>query len=242
MAELAIAGRVDHRFTPTGRGTSASRRRTTSVGAPQVSLIEPLNTTLHAALLDGLVQGEDDPVFLAANLLICGEAFRPKIVQHFWILNESLSPSGPTLASAGRVMDERLRHNLLPWLTWGRPSGAVEWVVEASSRIARLAAMPDGWKGPGSVRASDDTVRDAYALLEKLQIEVPQSAPKISLDDDGEFIFFWRRPGLLASIQIGGDSAYSFFGNCGSGDVLLENIGMSEPMPRQVSGILNSRR
>lgn len=243
MADLAIAVKANPDFKPTGRGTTPPRSRMVPTFAPQISRNYSPTTVLGSIAVEGLMALGLASAGVAGNLAVSREGFRPadNPARHYRFVSEFLSPSGPTSAVAGRVVDEKSHDEHSNTSSWEKLAETVSWIREASARISRLAAKPDGWKGADSLQASEDAVKDSMALLEKLHIEAPKSTPKISLDNDGEFIFFWKKPGLLASIQIGGDRTYSFFGNDGSGDVVFDSIGLADPMPKEVVSILNSK-
>lgn len=115
------------------------------------------------------------------------------------------------------------------------------WADEASARIQYLRGKPDGWRGEGSVAPGQEAVDDALAFVEKLQMETPKAVPMISLDEDGEFIFFWKQEDLLASIVVAGDGRYTFFGKRGGPDVIREALALADPFPPEVTAILAPR-
>ena len=160
------------------------------------------------------------------------------------VVNESSTLSRPEQTGTGKVMgaDETRQSATEATIfdTWQRIA-LLAWADEASVRIRYLSGKPDGWRGEGSVSPSKGAIDDALALVEKLQMEVPNAPPMISLDEDGEFLFFWKREGLLASIAVAGDKSYTFFGKRGRHDIICEALALADPFPPEVTEILAVR-
>lgn len=235
MAGLAIEERIETGFRPAGRGTAPANARMSSNTAPEISKFASATAGLVAV---GFASA------CAAGIFAFGrDVFRPteEPVDHYRFISDSLAPSGPTMAVAGRIMDEKPHGELSKTPSWDKLAETVGWIREASARIDRLAGRPDGWKGAGSVRASVAAVSDTFVFLEKLQIELPKAAPMISLDEDGEFILFWKDDKILASVSIAGDETYTFFGTNGGEDVIREAVPLASPFPLELLSILSIR-
>lgn len=160
---------------------------------------------------------------------------------HYLFLDHLPPISDTTKSFAGRVMDDESPDEPRKIASWERLADTVGWVHEAGARIRYLAEKPDGWKGAESHGASEEARKDAFAFLDKLQAEAPMAAPMISLDEEGEFVLYWKSDGLLASVSISGDRTFTFFGNIGHGDIIREAVDLSSPLPPEVVEVLSAR-
>lgn len=162
----------------------------------------------------------------------------------YTIDKDSSTLSCPKQTGTGRIMaadDTRQPDTDAAALDIWQYVAGQAWADEASARIRYLGGKPNGWRGEGSVAPAKEAVDDALAFVEKLQMEAPEVAPMISVDEDGEFLFFWKQEDLLASIAVAGDKSYTFFGKHGGRDVIREALALADPFPPEVTAILSAR-
>lgn len=115
---------------------------------------------------------------------------------------------------------------------------AVVWRDEVVERIERLGAKEDGWRGADSAAASSDAISQAIHLVERLALEVPAARPKVGLEEDGVFTFFWTSGEGLASISISGDETYAFYYKRDEQSVLVPEADLASPLdPRLLEAL-----
>lgn len=140
-----------------------------------------------------------------------------------------------TMEPSDRVQagDQQARVSLTP--------SEYETIEELTERIERLASFGDGWKGPGSLRATESAKRDAITLARKLVACIPGAPrPSVGLDGDGVFCLSWRDADLSGNFSVYGDGTYSFFakraGRPSFGDAEM----IAGPIPAALSVIFAS--
>lgn len=236
--DLAILDRPEEAFRPAGRRLPKLR---SEEDYPVIETYKPRQSTLMDLALESVAAAGIASLTVAAGFVVARDTLLPiEKHAHYRFLSDLPTSSISTVAFVGRVMDEESHDELPAMPSWERLAETVGWIQEAAARINYLAAKVDGWKGEASVGASASARDDVFAFLDKLQVEAPTAAPMISLDEDGEFVLYWNTEGLLASVSIGGNKKFTFFGNRGSGDIIREDIDLTSPLPPEVVGVLSA--
>lgn len=82
-------------------------------------------------------------------------------------------------------------------------------VAAAIGVLAEIAALKDGWDGPGSVAPAPLVVENAAFAVRQL-VRATADAPEIVANDTGTIAFEWDWSGASAYMEIG-QSRYSMF-------------------------------
>lgn len=108
-------------------------------------------------------------------------------------------------------------------------------------RMMMLKSLSDGWQGPGSLAAADETIDDAFVLLKRLVTDLPDAPePKIGLDSDGYIVLSWKKGRLVGNLSVFGDGTFSYYLEKDT-DVAKDNeANVASPLPRKLSNILNA--
>lgn len=115
---------------------------------------------------------------------------------------------------------------------------AAEWHFELAKRIAFLASKPNGWKGPNSLAATKTAKELAVEFLRKLSVEQIDVQPKVGLDHEGTFSFFWSEDNLSVELTVYEDGTYSFFGASKNQTYIVDEAPLEEPLHNHLLSVL----
>lgn len=120
-----------------------------------------------------------------------------------------------------------------------RTVGNERLLAPLKARVDLLGRHADGWKGTDSLGASKHAVSDAKALLERLVSSGLIAQPRIGLDEDGSFGFYWQTDQFVAAMSIFGDGTYSYFAREVGGRFASNDSGsLSRPVSAELLEIL----
>jgi hypothetical protein len=104
--------------------------------------------------------------------------------------------------------------------------------IKAVAKIRALGTREDGWKGPGSLAASQKAVDDAEAFARQLFGFPDMEMPNIGLAADGEINFYWKNGDIALDLGFFGDGTYSYFAEGSDGQSYSgDNILVDEKLP-----------
>ncbi|ACI57413.1 hypothetical protein Rleg2_4151 [Rhizobium leguminosarum bv. trifolii WSM2304] len=106
------------------------------------------------------------------------------------------------------------------------------------ARINELAAEPDGWKGPGSIRMSDGVKSGAVDFLTWFFGNEQRMSPFIGLDGDGEIAMFWKHGSIIMDLTINDRGTYSYYAEIVGVPYSGEDIPVATPLPPEVLNAL----
>jgi hypothetical protein len=112
--------------------------------------------------------------------------------------------------------------------------------LAAWERIRILGTYEDGWKGPGSVGASQQAVDDAETLAFQLFEGNDVIPPRIGLASDGEFVFSWNADGVVIDLSVVGDGTYSFYAQAGKETFLEDAAPIDRRLPERLLAALRA--
>lgn len=126
--------------------------------------------------------------------------------------------------------------------SWMDQLGKSATLTKSLSRLSYLSSMKDGWKGRNSRAATEPTLLDCLAVVEKLNDVLPSSAlPDIGLDEEGYLNLSWQGAGLVGSLSVYGDGTYSFFARSGARSASSDSASIAGPLDSTLTEILRTR-
>ena len=129
---------------------------------------------------------------------------------------------------------------LLDKVKWIETQINASRMASAHLRINHLARHVDGWKGPDSVKASEEAIDAAKTLLQKISVHKRIPVPKVGLDSEGAFTFYWRNAVSSAVLDIFDDGTYSLFASKGSSTLSFDSEQVNKAFSDELIEFLES--
>jgi hypothetical protein len=137
---------------------------------------------------------------------------------------------------------DTLRQIILPFVNlWGylqlacgsSSPNLVPFSVNAISKIAEYADLPDGWDGYGGKAPDTDTFVDARDFIERLPSTFP--APQPMIGGSGVIGFYWEGNGCYASVELDGSGSYCYIADTLEQESGEDAISTRGPFPQRLS-------
>lgn len=153
------------------------------------------------------------------------------------IAEVSVGNAYPNIIASGSAPTQAMDSYIKGW----NPSDiTVGWYADATARLDALSTKLDGWKGPGSIAASNDAKRYARDMLWKFSQEGIDKKPSIGLDFEGTFSLNWMDDKVSVDLTIYDDGTYSFYAKDNNTEVMLDEAQLRDPINSGLLSILLS--
>lgn len=117
---------------------------------------------------------------------------------------------------------------------------ALDTMPAARQRLEYLSRLDDGWDAGEGFAPSNNTVREAFAVLRKFSLQFPHGPePTIGMSHEGDLVFSWNNEKFYGSLTVYGDGTYAYYFDNGEAFTQSGESKISQPLPSDLVSILS---